>query len=386
MTRLVVSPDEYDVIVIGGGPAGATAALELARLGRSVVIIQDIADYDWKIGECLPPVAKRLFVSLNIWDDFLKDQHRPCYGICSAWGSTDLYHQSFIFDPYGNGWQLHRKRFDEMLLSQAVSAGAVRYGAYAISTSKTDSNGWRIELESSDGRRSSLVARFAVDATGRRSWLARRQTVRRISQDRLISLVGLIETGEATDLDSLITVEAVQEGWWYSAHLPDSRRVAALMVDSDLQTIRSGEVRDYWLAQLQQTNHISRFTASSNQHVLSVSPIVAANSSCLTAMSGASWLAVGDAAAAYDPLSSQGILTAMEMARAASKVIHRYLRGEVHALEAYDAIVKRNFADYLGNLRLYYEMELRWPKSPFWRRRSSSAIFQRPAEAVESNA
>jgi flavin-dependent dehydrogenase len=373
MTPSIVKRDEYDVIILGSGPAGATSALELVRLGYSVVIIQDTPDNNWKIGECLPPVAKRLLVSLNLWDSFLKDQHRACYGICSSWGSTDLYHQSFIFDPYGNGWHLDRRRFDEMLLSSAVAAGAVSQNGSAVSCARNTSNGWQIDVQSSDGQRSKLRAKFAVDATGRRCWLARRQRTGRVSYDRLTSVVGLIETAATTDLDYLITIEAIEQGWWYSARLPDGRLVAALMVDSDLQTIRTSQVQDYWLSQLRRTIHIGQIVESNNYEVVSVSAIVAANSSCLSDLSGRSWLAVGDAAAAYDPLSSQGILSAMEMARAASAAIHRYLKGEVHALEAYSATVKRGFAGYLASLRLYYEMEQRWPQAPFWKRRISAS-------------
>lgn len=365
-------PEEYDVIIIGSGPAGSTTALELGRLGYSVVLVEAMEDNRWKVGECLPPVTKRLLISLKLWEDFLKDHHRPCYGICSAWGSADLYHQSFIFDPYGNGWHLDRKRFDEMLARNAATAGATRRFGSVVSCARTAINGWQIELQSPEGQQSRLLTKFAVDATGRRSWLARRQGARRISFDRLVSLVSLIETTETTGLDSLITVEATEHGWWYAARLPDERLVVALMVDSDLQPIRAARVHDFWRAQLCQTIHIRRFIESNSYEVVSVSPIIAANSSCLNVASGHSWLAVGDAAAAYDPISSQGILTAMEMAGSASTAIDRYLKGDAQGLEDYAAAVRSKFIQYLANLRFYYEMEQRWPQASFWQRRSSS--------------
>ena len=371
--------EEYDVIVIGSGPAGATTALELVRLGYSVALVEDTSDNRWKIGECLPPVTKRLLLSLKLWEDFLDDRHRACYGVCSAWGSAELYHKSFIFDPYGSGWHLDRERFDKMLARSAAVAGTVRRLGSVVSCARAESDHWRIMLRSPDDHRSTLLARFAVDATGRRSWLARRQGASRINLDRLVSLVGVIATTDATDLDSLTTVEATEYGWWYAARLPDDRLVLALMTDSDLQTVKTGMARDYWLAQLCRTVHIRKFIESKNYEVVSVSPTTAANSSCLNVASGHSWLAVGDAAAAHDPLSSQGISTAMEMAMAASRVIHRYLNGDSEGLGNYAAEVKSAFLRYLVNLKFYYGMEQRWPQTLFWSRRT--LVDGRPAPA-----
>src|SRR5438270_11930034 len=112
----------YDALVVGGGPAGAAAALMLTKVGWSVCLV-DVGGQCVKIGESLPPAVTLLLRDLGLWDGFLREGHLPCFGNVSAWGSDELAQTDFIFDPYGNGWHLDRIRFDAFLRNAARDAG-----------------------------------------------------------------------------------------------------------------------------------------------------------------------------------------------------------------------------------------------------------------------
>src|SRR5207244_3275274 len=84
---------------------------------------------------------------------------------------------------------------------------------------------------------------------------------------------------------------------------------------------------------------------------------------------GEGWLAVGDAACSFDPLSSLGLCNALESGRLAALAIDRAMRGDSSALSSYGATLKIRF-DEFERLRLaYYAVERRWPASQFWARR-----------------
>jgi flavin-dependent dehydrogenase len=96
---------------------------------------------------------------------------------------------------------------------------------------------------------------------------------------------------------------------------------------------------------------------------------VAANSSTLDHITGRAWLAAGDAAMAFDPLSSQGISQALESGALAGEAVNRHLKQDPAALPQYAAQMRRVFSRYAQLYAGYYGREQRWPDSTFWKRR-----------------
>lgn len=358
------------VAIIGGGPAGAVAALELARAGAAVIVIERGIRDGWKIGEGLPPAAKTILQRLRVWEQFLADKHLISYGNCSAWGSNELVDHSFVFNPHGSGWHLNRKRFDETLLGEAIGAGADFLPDAAIDCKQTEM-GWELGFKELPP----IVCDFVIDASGRSSWFARRQGANRINHDNLVAAVALMNSnGETADQDSLTWVEAIAEGWWYSALLPQRRLVVAFLCDADLDAMRMARTADGWKSLLEQTLYL-RERVERHGYRIEIEPkIVSANSSRLDVWTGKSWLATGDAAAAFDPLSSQGIITAMESGIWAAEAI---LNGQPEALNLYSKRLEQIFTTYLANKEFYYAQERRWPDSPFWLRRRPPLIDRR---------
>jgi flavin-dependent dehydrogenase len=319
----------------------------------------------------LPPTARLPLTQLGVWDRFIAEGHAPSPGILSAWGQDRLYENHFVFNPYGHGWHLDRRRFDEMLALLAEEAGAsVRRGARVTSCLPVASRRWQLEF-ASDGERDHFQATFLVYATGRACLLARRQGANRIFYDRLVGLVGFFSAhsaGKKRDYQTLI--EATENGWWYSAWLPDTRLVVAYMTDADLIPKGGAPVNEYWRNRLEQAPHtrsrISGCVAETNLR------FVAANSYRMDRVVGNNWLAAGDAAMAFDPLSSQGIYHALKSGLLAARAIEDCQLGDQTALEEYSRETQRRFDKYLSMRTVYYNRERRWASSAFWKRRQNA--------------
>lgn len=370
------------VAIIGGGPAGAMAALLLARAGISTALIESLSDEDetasadWKIGEGLPPLARPLLQRHGLWERFLAAGHLPSYGNCAAWGGEQMLDHSFIFDPHGHGWHLNRRRFDQMLREQAAAAGALCYRGAPVANARRAAEHWQLELASSSAwaGRGRLEARFVVDASGRSSWFARRQGARRVNEDGLVALVALLAPADdlpvaEPDCDSLTMVEAAADGWWYASLLAGGDLVVAYLSDGDLAATKAARDVAGWLRLLEQTKYLASRVARHCYRVRRGPRIVSANSSRLDRVMGEGWVAVGDAALAYDPLSSQGILAALETGAQAAEAIQACLQGDGSALETYTQNINQHWKIYLDSLRFFYGQERRWPASPFWQRR-----------------
>jgi flavin-dependent dehydrogenase len=350
----------YDVVVAGGGPAGSAAALALAARGRAVLLV-DAATGPRPIGEALPSAARMLLRDLGVAGTVPGDGHQVCYANRSAWGSDTVAATDSINDPHGPGWHLDRPLFDHRLREAAQAAGVEVRIAAVRSTTRQQGGSWRVILRE-PRRRATVHCRWVVDATGRRAAVATTHGARRLTGDRLIALH--LTLGPSAGTDATTLVEATRDGWWYSAQLPDRRLLLSYFTDSDLPT--SGSFR----RQLAATGPTAARAAAHPLPQDARPGRAPAHTARLNQVHGDGWTATGDAATAFDPLSSQGILTALYTGQAAGTAVHDHLDGDPHALDQYAAAVTAVTAAYQRNRSACYALEQRWPDRPFWHRRS----------------
>ncbi|MFE7486342.1 tryptophan 7-halogenase [Kitasatospora sp. NPDC057541] len=369
----------YDVVVVGGGPAGAAAALALAGRGRGV-LLADAPGGPPAIGEALPAAARMLLRDLGAAGTVPGDGHLPCYGNRSVWGSAAPASVDSIRDPHGPGWHLDRPLFDRRLREAAASAGAEVRTATARPVRRHPDGTWTLALHGGAGPGAVVRCRWLVDATGRRAAVATTHGARRLVGDRLVALHLVLGPGDGVATDSTTLVEAGPDGWWYSAPLPGGRLLLAFFTDGDLPAARGGaEAFRHRLAVTGPTaaraaGHRFPSCASSRSSASLAAPVRApAHTARLDRVHGEGWTAAGDAAAAFDPLSSQGILTALWTGRAAGLAVDAALAGDPYALDRYATAVTGVVIAYRRNHAAHYGLERRWPARPFWRRRHPSA-------------
>lgn len=346
-----------DVLVLGGGPAGAATALALARRGVSVAVVGRSRGDRPRIGETVPPAIMRPLAQLGVWDAFVSDGHAAAPGTVVRWGADQPYENDFIVDPYGHGWHLDRARFDAMLIDAADRAGARIQDLPPGGRVEHDDRGWSVRI----ANRPHLRAPFAIDATGRAARVAQRQEVTRHRVDRLI---GLVRFGTSAGTETRTLLEACASGWWYAAVLPDGRAVTALFTDADLLPVGAAQRDRRWTRLLSTTRLVPEIMATAGASRIYAA---AAPTGTLSECTGRDWLAVGDAARTLDPLSGQGLTTALTTAIRAADAILDARRAD--ALDAFSRQTAEEHRAHLSTRLAHYRRENRWPLSPFWQRR-----------------
>ena len=356
----------FDVAVIGGGPGGSATAISLRAHAPplSVVLIEASRYEALRIGETLPPPARPILEHLGVWKAFLGQRHREVHGTTAIWGTAFPLDNDFIYMPANTGWHLDRAAFDAMLAGQAERLGAALILETRFRAAERASDEWRLTL--SNG--STLSARFVVDATGGTAAFARRCGARFVDTDHLVGIARFFKGGGD---DPRTLVEAFEDGWWYTAGLPGGRRITACMTDADLaRSMRLSEA-EQWGRMLAAMPNVGAMLRGSEP----CSPVVvrSTESRGLDPAAGDYWLAVGDSASRFDPLSSQGIVKALRSGIFASYAIGDLLtRDDDSGLRRYRRYVLEEFKSYTEVRAKYYREEQRWPASEFWRRRHAT--------------
>jgi flavin-dependent dehydrogenase len=347
----------WTAIVAGAGPAGAVAAVILARSGHPTLLVDRIADGTAKIGEALPEAAGRLLRALDLPVLDADGTHAPIGGTLSCWSSDELIALDSFRHPAGQGWRLDRARFDADLRTAAIAAGATYRDDRVRSVCRRD-DGWGVEFDSGTAER----ARWIVDATGRSALLGRRLGVPRVRDPQLVAFYARGRSDPAFQLDRTV-VEAVPDGWWYAARLPSGVPIAGFHTDARTAAALRADP-GAWARELSRTRHIARLLAASPFDA--PARAVDARGGRLGQVSGEGWIACGDAAMCFDPISGQGIFSALHGGFAAGTAVVAALDGRAEKLDEYAASMTDVWDIYRRRWRALYRNERRWPTARFW--------------------
>ena len=355
--------DDSEVTVLGGGPAGTATALQLAALGHSVILLEPGNYKARKIGETLPPAANSVLKHLGIWDAFRQQDHREAHGVIAAWGQEQAHVNDFFCRAEGAGWHLDRRKFDLLLAREAEKRGVYLIQDVRQLTVQASSGnkGWKVQYKSKQ-RVEQVRCRFVVDATGR----SRPATLRVLSGHMpLDRLIGVTQLYAVQTFPSYTVIESAENGWFYCASIPGGFATVVYMTDGDLFAEGVRNDPNFLKRQLLRTKFVSALLCGARE--VGCRTVKSAATEIRKRVYGNNWLAVGDAAAAFDPLSSLGILKALDSAAHAAEAIHGFFRGT--SLEPYQVWHERITAKYFDNLKFYYRQEQRWPSALFWMRR-----------------
>lgn len=214
-------------------------------------------------------------------------------------------------------------------------------------------------------------ARFIIDCSGRAAVVGRRFAARR-RVDRLLAAYAFLPRRDPDVEPTQATlIETVPEGWWYASLVPDGRLALALFADHDTMPRHIGRDGAVWRAAIGRTQYIEQWIDTACFDASAPVRLAGAGTSWLAPVYGDGWIAAGDAAASFDPLSSHGITSALWTGRKAALAAAAALRCDDTPLKAYGTTMQQVVEDFLRQRRAIYGRERRFSDHPFWRRRGT---------------
>jgi flavin-dependent dehydrogenase len=328
----MVADNACEVLVIGGGPAGSTAATLLTRLGRKVILLEKAHHPRFHIGESLLPMNLPLFERLGVMDkvramgvfkpgaDFEADNAR---------GYNTFAFRRAIGNSPPHAYQVWRQDFDQMLFEHARAAGVdAREGHEVVAIEQLDARHSKVEVRTDDGHSYRITTQYLVDATGRDTFLSSKRRLRRKNAEhQSAAIFGHFRGAEYRPGEDAgnISIYRFDYGWMWMIPLPDGVMSIGAVCRPAYLKQRTGKTLDFFLQTLKQNEGIRKRI----EHAELIDGEVRVTGNYTydsTRMGGPGWVMVGDAFAFLDPVFSSGVYLAMSGAEQAATVVDTALR------------------------------------------------------------
>jgi flavin-dependent dehydrogenase len=369
----------YDVAIIGGGPAGSTAATLLAKAGRRVIVFEREKFPRFHIGESLLPFSMQQFDRLGVREK-LDRTFLPKYGgeIMAACGTRGVkfYFKDGFRSRRDRAYQVTRSEFDKLLLDHSRENGAEVHEETEVTRLDFLEDRVKIDIEASGGEKSIVEARYLLDCSGRQTLLGGlfdlKHTYDHLQKFSVFAHYDNVDRLSGKDA-TLIRMVRGLDRWFWMIPLTDTRTSIGVVMDTE--TFRKTKLApepalEKFIAE--QPLMTERMT-----NAVRVSPVYSAGDYSYRnkRLTGERWLLVGDAAGFIDPVFSSGVFLAMMSAEKAADTLDEVLRDESQR--------PRLFRKYSRTVNRVMDIYLTFVNAWYQRSREFLEVFLNPTETMQ---
>ena len=329
----------FDVIVVGGGPAGSTVATYLSRAGFEVLLLEKEVFPRFHVGETLLPYCYHLFKDLGVLAQMERDFSRKP-GITFSSEDNSSYsnwcYAHLIKDESSLSFHVERSRFDDMLLKNSVKEGVVVCQNTRVVSSSIDQATQKVRVKTQND--DSYEARFLIDASGQDCFLGNARKTRQPNRTLSPRVAVSCQWGNS-NLDAtlkkgglrIIHLEGEKKGWLWMIPIATDKLSVGVVTESSYYLARKKQLVEFgqdWRGEFYKQEIFSTSLGKqilSDANTLNEIEINGDYSYTNTDKYGEHFAAIGDASAFLDPMFASGVYLAMKSAELVAEALVKKL-------------------------------------------------------------
>ena len=369
----------YDVAIIGGGPAGSTAATLLAKASRRVIVLEREKFPRFHIGESLLPYSTQAFDRLGVREK-LDRTFLPKFGgeIVAACGTKGVkfYFKDGFRTRRDRAYQVTRSEFDKLLLEHSRENGAEVREETEVKKIAFEEDRVKIDIETSDGARSIIESRYLLDCSGRQTTLGNffklKKSYDHLQKFSVFAHYENVDRAEGIDGTFIRMVRGLDRWFWMIPLTPTRMSIGVVMDTTTYRAMKLPAEAALEKCIGEQPMVLERMTRAER-----VSPVYSAGDYSYrnARLFGDRWLLAGDAAGFIDPVFSSGVFLAIMSAEKAADALDEILNDESKK--------RRLFKDYSRRVNYVMDVYLTFVTSWYRRSKEFTEVFLNPTETLQ---